>query len=112
MTNSHWMILPSKAEAFGIAPGEAAHFGRPSIVSAAGGLPTVVHHGVTGIVMPLDADAESYATALIAASENPEAYQHIAKAALDRATNCLNWDTWGRRVGQLITELVAQKNPA
>jgi len=102
---SHWMILPSKAEAFGIAPCEAAHFGRPSIVSDVGGLPTVIQDGVTGIVMNEDASAESYAQALIDISENTNNYEAMSSAALQRATSVLSWDVWALKVKNLIDNL-------
>ncbi|WP_167854878.1 glycosyltransferase family 4 protein [Mangrovimicrobium sediminis] len=107
-----WMILPSRAEAFGIAPCEAAQFARPSIVSDVGGLPTVVRHGETGIVMPAEASAQDYAEALIAASSDAARYTALCENARERAENVLNWDAWARRVGALVERCVAQREAA
>lgn len=107
LRQSHWLLLPSLAEAFGIAPCEAAHFGRPSCVSDAGGLPTVVHHGVTGIVLPRSATAEAYADAIAEASSDPARYAALSAAAMHRAQTVLSWPVWGRRIRDLIEEAVA-----
>ncbi len=112
LQNCDWMILPSRAEAFGIAPCEAAQFGRPSIVSDVGGLPTVVRHGETGIVMPTDASAQDYADALIAASSDVAHYTAMCENARERAENVLNWDAWARRVGALVEQCVTQREAA
>lgn len=106
MEESHWMILPSEAEAFGIAPCEAAHFRRPSIVSDVGGLPTVVKHNITGLVMAEPANSDEYADALIAASSDLELYEQMSDAALDRAKNVLSWDAWARQVKALILDVI------
>ncbi len=98
LNRSHWMILPSLAEAFGIAPCEAAHFGRPSVVTNVGGLPTVVQDGRTGAVVPADAGAGAFADAIIKYSEDAAAYSALSDAALERAHTALSWDAWARRV--------------
>ena len=104
LASSHLLMLPSMAEAFGIAPAEAAHFGRPSIVSAAGGLPTVVEHGRTGIVMPMAATAGDYARAIAGLCSDPEAYSAMSAAALERARDVLNW---GRCADRIVEPLEA-----
>jgi glycosyltransferase involved in cell wall biosynthesis len=92
LSSSHLLVLPSLAEAFGIAPAEAAHFGRPSVVSAAGGLPTVVQHGRTGIVMPMASSAADYAREIARLCSDADAYRAMSAAALDRARGALTWD--------------------
>jgi glycosyltransferase involved in cell wall biosynthesis len=106
LSRSHWMLLPSTAEAYGIAPCEAAHFGRPSAVSDVGGLPTVVLDGETGLVLPADADAGEYAKAIDAVSREPELYARHSKAALERARNVLSWDVWAMRMKRIMTNIV------
>ncbi|MFM1871515.1 MAG: hypothetical protein RL398_937 [Planctomycetota bacterium] len=95
---SHFLILPSLAEAFGIAPCEAAHAARPSIVSAAGGLPEVVRHGETGLVMPMAATPDDYAEALLRVAEQHGEYDAMCERALARARAEYTWDRWAERM--------------
>lgn len=111
LRESHLMILPSSGEAFGIAPCEAAHFGRPSVVSDAGGLPEVVLDNVTGIVLPRNADAESYAKVIAELVDAPERYYRMCEAAQHRAVKRLSWDRWADRMVRIM-EMVTAKIPA
>lgn len=45
-------VLPSRAEAFGVAAIEAQACGVPVVASEVGGVPEVVQHGVTGLLVP------------------------------------------------------------
>lgn len=91
---SHFMLLPSVGEAFGIAPCEAACFGRPSVASDVGGLPEVVQHRRTGLVLPANASADQYAHAITHLADRPESYMRYSRAARLRANHVLNWDAW------------------
>lgn len=105
MRDSHVMLLPSEAEAFGIAPVEAAHQGRPAVVSAAGGLGEVVLDGRTGRVLPVDATAEQYADAIEQMVSDDRRYQQMCEAARWRAQNVLNWDRFARDTLDLMRDL-------
>ena len=107
LRRSHWMLLPSTAEAFGIAPCEAAHFGRPSIVTDVGGLPTVVQNGKTGVVLPVDAPPEAYADAIESISKVPGKYADMSEAALDRSHTVLSWPMWAERMKSIFQEAIA-----
>ena len=96
MKRSHLMLLPSLGEMYGIAPVEAAHFGKPSLVSDVGGLPTVVQHGQSGLVLARDATASLYADEIEALCSDADRYQALATGALERAHTLLNWDAWTR----------------
>lgn len=109
LRRSHWLLLPSVAETYGIAPCEAAHFGRPSVVSDVGGLPTVVEHEQTGVILPVDAPAAAYADA-IERCNDPERYRAMSAAALDRARTVLSWDVWARRMKETMIEVLSEKN--
>lgn len=109
LAESHIMILPSTGEAFGIAPCEAAHVDRPSIVSAAGGLPEAVLHDQTGIVMPVDATAEDYARELLTLLDDPERYRRLSRDAGIRAREVLSWDHWAARLEEICSHAVASR---
>lgn len=106
----HLLILPSEGEAFGIAPCEAAHFARPSIVSSAGGLPTAVLHDETGIVMPYDADALAYADAIERLAQDEARYVRLCRNAHARAQSTLNWPRWGESIEGLLRS-AAERTP-
>jgi len=105
LIRSHLMILPSVGEAFGIAPCEAALLGRPSIVSAAGGLPEVVRDGETGLVMDLEAGAAEYARAVAALAARPERYRAMSAAAVRRARAEFTWERWGVRLLEIMNRV-------
>ena len=105
LQRSHLMLLPSLGEMFGIAPGEAAHFGRPSLVSDVGGLPTVVDHGRSGLGLPEDATAEDYADAIIALVDDSTRYRALSEGALERAKQMLNWEAFAREMGLMMREV-------
>ena len=110
LRRSHLMILPSLGEAFGIAPCEAALAGKPSIVSAVGGLPEVVRHDVTGIVMGLQSTAEDYAQAIIGLADHPDRYRAMAAAAAARARSTFTWECWGERLVEIMDRARSMKN--
>lgn len=91
---SHLSILPSIGEAFGIAPAESALMGRPAIVSDAGGLPTVVRHGETGLVVPVSAGPGAWADAVESIVDDPTSYRRLGEAARERAWREFTWDAW------------------
>lgn len=105
IASSHWLLQPSSAEAFGIAPCEAAHFGRPSVVADVGGLPTVVSHNESGIVMPQGANPREYACQIINCSSS-DRYRHLADGALRRAHEYLNWETCCRRFIKIFNSII------
>jgi glycosyltransferase involved in cell wall biosynthesis len=110
MASSHWMILPSVGEAFGIAPAEAAHFGLPSIVSDIGGLPTVIRHNKTGIVMDIKASASDYCDQLERISKYPDEYELMCNNALQHAHKYLSWEVWARKIQALCFEIAGDAN--
>lgn len=107
LRDCHLQLLPSLGEAFGISPCESAHFARPSIVSNAGGLSFVVRDGETGIVLDVDANASIWADAIESLIDDPQRYQAMSTAALDRARSELNWTSWSATIRAIIDEQIA-----
>ena len=102
LQGSHLLLQPSLGEAFGIAPCEAAQWGVPSLVSDTGGLPEVVAHGETGLVLPRDADADAYVKAITRLVERPEEYRRMSRAAWQRAGERFTWERWGEQVAPVL----------
>lgn len=103
---SHIQLLPSVGEAFGIAPTESAHFARPSIVSDTGGLPSVVRHDDTGLVIPVAQPHQTWANAIADLVNDPDRYRRYSSAALARARVEFTWSAWANKAIALMHQAV------
>lgn len=65
------MVMPSRNEAFGMAIVEATVCGVRVMASRVGGIPSVIHHGYNGILLPPD-DREAWENALTSFLGAPE----------------------------------------
>jgi glycosyltransferase involved in cell wall biosynthesis len=95
--------FPSVYEPFGIVALEAMAAGVPVIVSDAGGLPDVVEHNVSGVVVPRG-DSDALADAIIGSLRDPSRARKLADTAVRRAQEVFNW---GRIAAQ--TEAVYER---
>lgn len=85
IARAHLALSPSAEESFGLAALEALACGVPVIGTRVGGLPEVVEHGGTGMLLPVG-DVEGMAQAALALLRDPERWRAMALAARDRAT--------------------------
>jgi glycosyltransferase involved in cell wall biosynthesis len=93
---SHFLVMPSNAEAYGLVYAEAAAFGVPSVATRTGGVPTVVVDSETGVLDDPHATAESYAGRILGLMKDRPRYEAMARAAAARSAAMLNWDVAGR----------------
>jgi glycosyltransferase involved in cell wall biosynthesis len=107
---SHFLILPSKAEAFGIVFGEAASFGVPSLANAVGGITTAVKDGATGQTFPPDADPKEFADYVLDKFEDYDRYIDCGRRAFQDFKTRTNWGVSGKRVYDLMTDILARRN--
>lgn len=77
-------VLPSLYEGFGIAILEAMAAGRPVVATAVGGIPEVVVHGETGLLVP-PGDPVALADALHELLANPERARELGVRGRERA---------------------------
>ena len=95
IAESHFLILPSRAEAFGIVFCEAASFGVPSLATRAGGIPTAIRDGANGQTFPLDTPASEYAAFIRQHFANHAGYEGLARSAFHEYETRLNWGVSG-----------------
>jgi glycosyltransferase involved in cell wall biosynthesis len=77
-------VLPSLYEGFGIAILEAMAAGRPVVATAVGGIPEVVVHGETGLLVP-PGDPVALADALHELLAHPERARELGARGRERA---------------------------
>jgi glycosyltransferase involved in cell wall biosynthesis len=106
LTESHFLILPTRAECFGLVFCEANSFGVPDIATRVGGIPTVVRDGINGMLFPLAASEDEYADYILKMFTDYDAYQKLALSSFDEYQKRLNWKVSGKKIIDLMENLV------
>jgi len=105
MFNSHFFLLPTRAECFGVSLVEASAYGLPPISTHTGGLPTVVDSGRTGELLPYDAEPGEWADRITALWNDHPRYLEMAQAARHAYETEFNWTTWAQRILKIVDSL-------
>lgn len=105
LLNADLMLLPTRAECFGVVFCEAAAHGLPSITTATGGVPDVVHEGVTGHCLPLEAEGGDYADLIAGLAGDRARLDALRLSARDDFETRLDWAVWGRDCARLFAGL-------
>jgi glycosyltransferase involved in cell wall biosynthesis len=108
---SHFFIMPSRAEAFGIVFAEASAFGVPCLATKVGGLPSVIIDDINGRLFPLEANGPEYTNYILECLHNPDRYRQLALRTAEDAATRLSWAAAGRKVAEILNEIVHQRNP-
>jgi starch synthase len=120
-THAAIFVCPSVYEPFGIINLEAMACETPVVASAVGGIPEVVAHGETGLLVPAETisateveprNPEQFARDLAAAVnvllDEPERRAAMAKSARRRVEQYFSWSSIARRTLTFYEALVAQ----
>ena len=89
----HVLLLPTRAECFGVVFAEAAAFALPSISTRVGGVPDAVADGLSGVLFDRDDGPASYCNVLQRLAGDLDHYQALARSAYQHYLNKLNWHT-------------------
>jgi alpha-maltose-1-phosphate synthase len=96
---------PSLYEPLGIVNLEAMACGTAVVASDVGGIPEVVEHGHTGLLVP-PGDPEALADALNTVVRDPAKAAAMGKAGRERAVTEFSWTTIAAQTAQLYASLV------
>jgi glycosyltransferase involved in cell wall biosynthesis len=109
LSTSHFLLLPTRAECFGLVFAEAAAFALPSISRAVGGVTTAVRHGHTRLLLPPDATTRECCAAVRPLLEDRDRYLAMCVEAYRDFRRRLNWRTAGGRFVAALREKVAAR---
>lgn len=104
LSESHFLILPSRAECYGIVFAEASSFGLPSLATKTGGVSTAIRDGINGWKFNLDASPEEYCNYITKFMGSMSSYNSLARSSFGEYSSRLNWNTAGQRVFELMNE--------
>jgi glycosyltransferase involved in cell wall biosynthesis len=105
IAESHFLFVPSRAEAYGLVFCEAMAFGVPCISTRTGGIPTIVKNGENGYLLDLNAGHEEYANLIYKAFSDKETYYTMALDAFNHYEARLNWDVAGKTIIKYLKDL-------
>lgn len=99
---SHYLIVPSRAECYGCVFCEANAYGLPAISRETGGVPTIIQNGVNGFLARGDQSAPAISDFIESTFGDPAAYAALARSSLHEYRTRLNWDIFSTRLIALI----------
>ncbi len=105
LRESHFLIVPSRAEAYGIVFCEANAFGLPCLTTHVGGISTIVKDHVNGMTFGLNAPIEHYRDYIISLMHNYSRYEEMALAAFHEYDSRLNWNAAIAAVSGMIRKI-------
>jgi glycosyltransferase involved in cell wall biosynthesis len=104
MAEAHFLILPSRAECFGVVFAEASSFGVPSLAARVGGIPSAVRDGVNGQTFGVAAGHQPYCDYIESLMASRREYERLALSSFGEYSGRLNWSVAGRKVHDLVQE--------
>jgi glycogen(starch) synthase len=100
------VIMPSRQrEAFGLVALQAAQMARPFIATQVGGIPEIVVHGQTGLLVA-EEDSLALANGITSLLEHPEMAIQLGQAAQKRAQEMFGLERFADEYDTLYRELV------
>jgi glycosyltransferase involved in cell wall biosynthesis len=102
---SHFLLVPSVAEAYGLVFCEANSFGLPAIATNVGGIPTIIKDGVNGRTFPLSSTAGEYANYIRKTFDDHSAYRELCFSSFNEYEKRLNWKVAGKTMMDFLLTL-------
>jgi len=110
---SHFFLLPTKAEGYGIVFCEASSFGLPSVATRTGGTGDAILEGVSGWLHEPNSPASDYADTIERCFRNQEGYAAIARSAFQDYQTRTNWTVFGEIAAKAMREMIdRRRNPS
>jgi len=106
-SESHFLLLPSRAECNANVLAEGNAQGLPAIATDTGGISTSVRDGVNGRLFPLAARGDVYADAIEGYLNDPAGYERLCLSSYNEYATRLNWRTAAETVKTRIMEVCA-----
>lgn len=106
LAESHFLFVPSRAEAYGIVFCEANAFGVPCLTTYIGGIATIVKDNINGMTFGLDASIQTYCDYIINLMHDRKRYDDMALASYNEFETRLNWQAAARQMKSLIQQVI------
>lgn len=109
MAAADLFVLPSVAEAFGIALAEALYVGTPVVATRVGGIPEIVDDGVDGVLVQ-PADSAALAAAIADLLNDPAERTRMAGAGREKVSTRFSFETMVREYESIYEAAFRRKS--
>lgn len=103
---SHFLILPSRADCTPIVFSEANSFGMPCISTDVGGITSVIINDVNGYTFGLSDPAARYADYISSVMAETGKYARLARTSFAEYRQRLNWKVVGKQMMEIFEKLL------
>lgn len=97
-------LFPTRNEPYGIVLAEAAAYALPVVAARVGGVPDIVVHDQTGLLLDPAACPDDYAAAVGTATD-PDTYGRMSRSARHEFETRLSWDSCAHTVLEQVRRL-------
>jgi glycosyltransferase involved in cell wall biosynthesis len=105
-SESHFLIMPTRCDTFGVVFCEASSFGVPSIATNVGGITTAIKDNLNGKTFPTDASLDDYCDYIINLFSDYSEYKTLALSSFNQYESRLNWSVAGQTVKTLMMQII------
>jgi glycosyltransferase involved in cell wall biosynthesis len=109
LAESHFLIVPSTAECYGLVYAEASACGVPAIARDVDGVPTPVKNGRNGRRFGLNASPSEIADWIASTFKDINGYRRLALSSRQEYDQRLNWNVAGASLEQIIQKVVSDR---
>jgi len=106
IAESHFLILPSRAEAYGNVFCEANSFGIPCLATTGGGITTIIKENLNGKLFQLEAEVSEYCNYISNKFDDYDRYKQLALSSFNEYETRLNWQVAGKKAKQVLSEII------
>lgn len=105
LASSHFLFLPTRADACPMVFAEANAFGLPCITTYVGGIATAVKDNINGMTFGLDTPITTYCDYIVRQTQQRSQYHELAHSSYNEYMTRLNWKAATSEVKKLIQQL-------
>lgn len=106
---SHFFILPTIFDCYGIVLCEASAYGIPALAANVGGVHQVIKNGKNGYLLPPETSPQQYAQLIQELWKQPKEYRLLRISSRQEFEERLNWSVWSNKMTDVLEQIITQK---